>query len=158
MRILHLEDRGSVSHYVKELLEEDERHEVRMAFSISDAQSFWKPQASQQDPRGIGTIDCIIADLNLNPQGLKEEERAETRGGLLTGWIWLRSYVFSEQPQMRKRTVIYSEYVADLRSHVLPADLRDIRIIGKRGASSPLRMLRDAVREIADDLLREQQR
>ena len=155
MIILILEDRGSVSYFFKELFEGVEGHIIYEAFSVLDAQSYWHPPERSDGPEVHGRPECIIADLNLNPQGLAKHEREETRGGLLTGWIWLRNYVFSEQPEMRKRTIIYSEYVEDLRAVVGADALHDVRIMGKRGPESPLRQLREAVREIAAEVLKD---
>ena len=125
MKILLLEDRGSVSYYMAEALRMNE-HEVHDAYNINDAQSEWETDE----------IDCVIVDLNLDPTGLSQKEIEETRGGLLSGWIWLRDHVLQKNPEMRQRTVIYSEYVSDLMRCVSKDDLRGIRLIAKGGQES----------------------
>ena len=101
MNILFLEDRGSVSFYLKENLH-NRGHVVYEASSIPEATSIWRENK----------IDCLIVDLNLTPEGLTEEEIELTRNGLLTGWIWLKRHIFPDHPLMKKRTIILSEYLA----------------------------------------------
>ena len=143
MNILTLEDRGSVSFYMRRFLEE-EGHEILSAFSINDAQTFWEHD----------NVDCIIADLNLSPLGLTEEEIAASHGGLLTGWIWLSHYVFLERPEMRANTIIYSEYVANLEAAVSANELALTHRVRKRGRTSPagevIRLVRDIAVKMGD--------
>ena len=91
MNILILEDRGSVSSYLEDALI-NEGHTIFSAFNFNDAQSYWEEKQNE--------IDCIIADLNMPPDGLKPEEIKNTKGGLLTGWVWLSNYVFTDNEEM----------------------------------------------------------
>lgn len=138
MNVLLLEDRGSVSFYLTEALTE-EGHVVLDAMGINDAQSYW----------GAEKVDCLIVDLNMSPDGLKSEEIQQTKDGLLTGWVWLRNYVFVEKPQMKERTIILSEYIKALLANVPPEELKGIRLVPKKGSSSPAEHLLDHVKAIA---------
>jgi hypothetical protein len=145
MNILVLEDRGSVSFYVEEALEA-EGHKIFPAFNINDAQSYWEDEQ----------IDCIIADLNMSPEGLKKSEAERTNAGILTGWVWLNDYVFCKKKEMRSRTVIYSEYLGQLREYVGgEKEYVDICCVAKRGSTSPTEELLSYVRKISKIVERE---
>ncbi len=137
MNILFLEDRGSVSFYVTEALAGEE-HVVFEAFSIPDALYILEKQS----------IDCIIADLNMSPEGLSPQEIEETQDGLLTGWLFLKNHVFS-QYELRSRTIIYSEYLDALRKSVSPVELAGIKLLAKQGSVSPVKGLLESVERIA---------
>ncbi len=125
MTILLLEDRGSVSFGLQRLLEEDS-HIIFNAFNINDAISYWEDAA----------IECLIVDLNISPDGLKLGEIEETLGGLLTGWIWLREYVYTKKEEFKSRTIIYSNYLSDLEGNVHEDELKGLHLIPKSGIGS----------------------
>ncbi len=124
MKILLVEDLGSVSEYLVEALRE-QGHEVLEAGDIDDARSFWEDEGE--------TIDCLIVDLNMDPAGLDDTEIEATRGGLLTGWVWLTRHVFADDPDMRRRTIIYTDYLGKLEEHVKEADLAKVFRVAKSG-------------------------
>jgi hypothetical protein len=139
MNILFLEDRGSVSFYLMERLEEL-NHEIFEAYSINDAKSYWEKE----------DINCLIVDLNISPEGLTNEEKEETKHGLLTGWIWLNNYVFNVNPEIRKNTIIYSDYLQSLREYVKSTQqLRQLKLIPKRGSTSPTKEVVEAIKLIS---------
>lgn len=84
MTILFLEDRGSVALPIKALLEE-RGHTVLHAFNCNDAETY------------LPECDCYIVDLNLSTDGLSSEEVQQTKGGKLTGWVWLKRHYPSKQ-------------------------------------------------------------
>ena len=141
MNILVLEDRGEVSFYLREFLE-SEGHVVLEAYNPNDAQSHW-------NVRKKVSVDCIIADLNMPPDGLTDEETASSRNGLLSGWYWLSGRVFPECPEMRKRVIVYSDYLADFKRYVRSEEYAGIRLVAKRGSSSPAEAILNHLREIA---------
>ncbi len=141
MKILLFEDRGTVAKYFREALE-DAGHEVLHAISVYDVRSHWEDHE----------IDCLIIDLNVDPQGLTEEEAGRTNGGVLTGWVWLDAYVYKENPAMKSRTVIYTEYKDKLESHVDEADREGITVISKRGSDKPMAELLERVARIAAEV------
>lgn len=120
MNILLLEDRGVVAYPLKESLEKN-NHTVFLAPNISRAKAYWREKKA----------DCIIADLNMPPDGLDEGEAEQTAGGLLTGWIWLRNYVFAEEESMKKRTIILTAYMKELTDIVGDEELEGIALVGK---------------------------
>ncbi len=143
MNVLLLEDRGSAGFYVEEWLKAH-GHNVLSAFNPNDAQSHW------QD-RETTPVHCIILDLYVPTEGLSEAQIAESEDGLLSGWVWFRDSVLRDEPKMKQRTIIYSDYVPTLRnsSHVDPSEYRGISIIPKRRRSSSARDVISRIQEVA---------
>lgn len=104
MNILLLEDRGSVAYPLREDLEQN-GCTVFLAQNISRAKSYWEQEQ----------IDCIIADLNMDPRGLSETEKEQTERGLFSGWVWLKNYVFNKNENMKKKTIILTAYVREFK-------------------------------------------
>lgn len=123
MRILILEDRGDSVKYLVEYLRQKD-NEVYDAVTIIQAKHYWSERKEKP-------IDCIILDLNMSSSGLSAGQKKDTVGGLLSGWIWVRDSILSEQPSFRDRIIIYSDYVEDFERHVSSADRRGIKILQK---------------------------
>jgi CheY-like chemotaxis protein len=140
MNILFVEDRGSVSFYWKEMLE-SEGYTVYDAGNISQAIFYFREKQ----------VDCLIIDLNLNPEGLKPEEIEGTHDGLLSGWIWLREYVYKEKRELKERTVILTEYMQQLHQHVSDEELVGIRLVEK-GSIDPARQVLAFLKIIANEI------
>ncbi len=140
MNILLLEDRGSASYYLKEALE-GEGHVVLEAYNPNDALDHWGNR--EKTP-----IHCMIIDLNVPPEGLTAAQRKESCAGLLTGWIWLRDHVFPDDNDMRRRVILYSVYLQDLRKHVSADDLIGLRLVSKREPCGVTKQLLNHVRDI----------
>jgi CheY-like chemotaxis protein len=138
MNILVLEDRGSVSFYLEDALRR-KGHRVFSAFSVADAQSYWDSER----------IDCIIADSNMNPDGLTQDEIDETEHGLLTGWTWLRNHVFAERKDMMERTIFYTDYLERVVQAIPPAELGGVHLLPKKGSASPAEQLLGIVEAMA---------
>lgn len=138
MNILVLEDRGSVSRYMEEALK-NEGHNVFSAGNVSDAISLSK----------TGKFDCLIIDLNMPSDGLTEEEKTQTEQGLLTGWVFLKNYVFKVDHRMRERTIVYTDYLERFRESVPHTDLEGVRFIPKKGSPSPAEQLMKSVNLIS---------
>ena len=92
MRILLVEDDGAVAIPLKGYLE-DMGHTVFSAENLSAAKSYHEDQQ----------IDCYIVDSNMPPAGLTDSEKADTEKGLLSGWVWFRNYVLTDDPSARNR-------------------------------------------------------
>jgi CheY-like chemotaxis protein len=101
MNILLLEDRGSVTYYLSEALEK-KGHTVHEAYNINDAKSLWEDNKE--------SINCIIADLNMETDGLLPGKKEKTMGGVISGWIWLEDFL-EENSQMKSRVIVYSAYL-----------------------------------------------
>ncbi|TKJ40015.1 hypothetical protein CEE37_09775 [candidate division LCP-89 bacterium B3_LCP] len=127
MNILTLENRGSVSFYMTDYLQK-EGHEVFDAYNTGDAQSIWESDNYR--------IDCMIVDLNVIPVGFSTEQKKRSQDGLLAGWVWLSDYVLTKDATMRKRTIIYSRYINDLREDVGDEKLEGIRLVPKSDSAS----------------------
>jgi hypothetical protein len=142
MNILVIEDRGAVSFYLAEALQA-EGHVVLEAYNTNDAQAHW-------DHRETTPIDCMIVDLQMPQDGLTEAEKEESRGGLLTGWLWLRGHVLPNVPaEYRSRVIICSDYLGNLREFVRADEYRGIRLVPKRAPSGSAGEVLKRVREIS---------
>ena len=142
MNILVVEDRGAVSFYLAEALQA-EGHVVLEAFNTNDAQAHW-------DNRESTPIDCMIVDLEMPQDGLTEAEKEESRGGLLTGWLWLRGYVLPNvSAEYRSRVIICSDYLRDLMNCVRADEYRGILLAPKRSPSGSPGVVLKRVREIS---------
>jgi CheY-like chemotaxis protein len=126
MNILFLENSGSIAYPIEDALQ-TKGHNVFIAISISAAKSYWEKEREK--------LDCIIADINMEPFGLKEEEVKQTAGGLLSGWIWLKNYVFPEREDMKKRTIILTAYSREFREKVPYEEREGIILIAKESPS-----------------------
>ena len=141
MNILLVEDRGEVSVYLKLALRDD-GHQVLDAFNPNDAMSHW-------NNRRTIPIDCIILDLNLRPDGLTETERKASRGGLISGWLWLKDYVLTQKPDMASRTIVYSDYLHELQAAVTASEYQGVALVPKKGRSSPAQEVMKHIQRIA---------
>lgn len=62
------------------------------------------------------TISCIITDLNMSDEWL-EEYQVESDGCMLSGWVWLKYFVFPHNPDFP--IIIYSGYNSYLKDYLL---------------------------------------
>jgi len=138
MRILFLEDVGRVSYYIKQQLEKA-GHEVDMAFNISRANGYLDEKAQEKVQ-----YDCLIVDLNMPTNGLKEEEIKNTHNGLFTGWIWLHDVVFKSNPDYHERTIIFSAYLNEFRERMPSEEIKGIIMIPKRDTTDTDKQLQDS--------------
>jgi CheY-like chemotaxis protein len=120
MNVLLLEDTGAVAYPLRDKLE-TENHTVYVAQNIPKAKAYLRKEE----------IHCIIVDMNMPPEGLKDDEKKQTRCGIFSGWVWLQNYVFPENESMKKNTIILTAYAEELREHVGSDELSDIIIIEK---------------------------
>jgi CheY-like chemotaxis protein len=125
MNVLVLEDRGSAAYYVKGWIE-SQGHVALLALTPNDASSHWHERKKVP-------IDCIMLDLNLPTDGLNEAQKEQSQGGLLSGWVWFRDTVLTQEPMMRQRTIIYSDYIPVLQAS--KEDYSGIKLVPKRRRS-----------------------
>jgi len=146
MNILLFEDRGSVSIYLNEALT-TEGHQVFEATSVNEANSILEFQTSP-------FVEVIIFDLNISPKGLKPFEIAQTKNGLLTGWIWFINYALMKDPNLWRRAIIFSAYIEDLEHEckVNNQSLEGLVIIPKISFDSPIDKLIAEVRLMEERL------
>jgi CheY-like chemotaxis protein len=126
MNILFLEDRGSIAYPIEDALQE-KGHHVFLATNIPAAKSYWEEKK--------GELDCIVADINMEPYGLEKGEFKQTAGGLLSGWIWLKYYVFPEREDMKERTIIITAYARNFKEKVSSEERKGIILIAKESPS-----------------------
>ena len=141
MNVLFLEDRGATAFFVERWLTEN-GHIVLSAYNPNDAQSHWNKH--DKIP-----IHCIILDLQTPTNGLIDEQKNRTVGGTLAGWVWLYDNVLTEAPEMRERTIIYSDYTYVFYENVPEKEYKDITIVPKKQRSSAAEDVVARIREIA---------
>jgi CheY-like chemotaxis protein len=137
MKILIVEDRGAVAIPMRDVLAK-EGHDVTAIYSTL---------AAEERIANEG-VDCLIVDLNMPANGLSVVERQSTVGAVLTGWIWLRERVFSKRPELKDKTIIYSEYMDSLEKNVSAQDLKGIYRVRRRGSEVQATKVLEYVREI----------
>ena len=122
MMVLVLEDSGSVFSSLQEIADVY-KIELIKAYQVSDAKDIFDLKRD--------SIDFIIADLNVSPVGLTREEINQTKGGILSGWVWLRNYVLKNDKAWENKILIYSEYVMPLKYHDKMHEFENIKLMEK---------------------------
>lgn len=77
------------------------------------------------DKVGIENIGLVITDLHLEPDGLTFEESRDTRNGILSGWVWLKTYIWDKISKTQNNNIkfiIYSQYTDELRERIDTSD------------------------------------
>lgn len=126
MKVLLLEDAGSV--YFELLEHLSEVHfvsEVLAAYQVSEAMDKFE----NEEP------DFMIVDLNVSSSGLKREEVDASEGGRLSGWLWLKNYVFPQSEEWRDKVIIYSEYIRILKNNVQKKEYKGLKLLTKKNYS-----------------------
>lgn len=140
MLIMLVEDRGSVSQYLTDVLEEED-HEVIHARSILVAKDLFKKHKVE--------LDLIIVDLHMKTEGLTDDEKEKSFDGRLSGWFWLKRIVIDDKKFVHeKKLIIYTDYSAYLRENVDKKEYEGITIIEKGGTIYPAKELLKKVRSI----------
>jgi len=122
MKILILEDSGSIYESFNDYAKENNMEFIK-ANKISAANDVFNDQKKY--------IDLILVDLNVLPSGLLPNEVDQTDGGKLSGWIWLKNYVLTEDISWRNKIIIYSEYVTVLKDKISRGELLGIELMEK---------------------------
>lgn len=107
-KLLYLEDNGYLLKQTVRFLNED-GYKVEAIKRID--------QAIEKFPKISDKIDCIITDLNMEDEWLGEY-RNESEGGLLSGWVWLRRYVYANE-KCHIPCIIYSGYIPELKEYLI---------------------------------------
>lgn len=119
MNILYLEDRASISEPLNYKLVQ-EGHTVYRAHQIEDAMEYFKEEK----------IDFLIIDLRVIPTCFNAEQLNRSKMGQIAGWVFLEDFVFPKKPELKNRTIIYSEHIGALSSNVIKT-YRDISFLSK---------------------------
>ena len=89
--ILLLEDDGALRFFLQRTIKEEFNCQVNAFSRIDLAKEFFFNNAD--------SIECIIADLNMDDEFLGEYIK-ESEGGMLSGWVWIERFVYSRKPEM----------------------------------------------------------
>lgn len=60
---------------------------------------------------------CIIADLNMESEGLTDEQKQSTQGSVLTGWVWVCSCVWGEAHFRDIQVIFFSAFTNILKNN-----------------------------------------
>ncbi|MBL7966949.1 MAG: response regulator [Prolixibacteraceae bacterium] len=124
MKILLLEDTYSIFGALKDKLLED-GHIVFKATQISDAIDILNEES----------VDVFIIDLRVKPIGLTEKEIKQLPNGRFSGWVFLDNYVFKKDINYKSKTILYSEYIGELKSKVDLSLYPEIKVMSKQDSS-----------------------
>ena len=108
--ILFLEDESGMRRYSVEWLKEK-------GYKVVDFRRI--DLANQHLEKHLEEINCVITDLNMSDEWLGSH-RIESDGCFLSGWVWLKYFVFSKRERMP--TIIYSGYISYLKSYLESKD------------------------------------
>ena len=131
-RVLLVEDNGSLSNELERKIEELDYY-VERAYSNVSAFGIWREDG--------GEYDCIILDLQINPDGLELEEIEKYAP--IFGIAFLHKICEGKTPAevmaIHKKTIIYSGFKKELKdlSHKYEWDFGNVKIIEKKGSSIP---------------------
>lgn len=125
-KILLIEDSGDVSYDIQNELNGCE-YEIKHADSYLSAIGMWK--------RYEGQFDCIILDLNINPEGLPPEESSYYFPTI--GLAFLKEIGWNENLTKKAKIIIYSAYITEFKVKCSQNNISysDIILIEKSGTS-----------------------
>lgn len=103
-KLLLIEDNGDLSYDIKSELMEC-GYEIKQADSYLSALGMWK--------RYEGKFDCILLDLNINPEGLSPEENSSYFP--LIGLPFMLKIGWNKDFDKNIKVVIYSGYINELK-------------------------------------------
>ena len=63
-------------------------------------------------------FDLYILDLNVPTEGLNDVEAIRTMGAQLTGWILLLIHIRQADPNVGKKTVIFSDFIDKFKNYI----------------------------------------
>ncbi len=144
-KILIFDDRPQIRDFLRSSLE-SETTELLIYSRVYDVNEYF-------ENNGIN-IDGIILDIIMPSTGLKEDEKALTNGGVLTGWVWLWKHCnpngVDEHPFKNIPVIIYTAYEADYEAYIknIPpnsaewafANSKKIKLIPKKESDSNVLM------------------
>ena len=109
-RILLIEDNGGYASTLKENLKK-QGYEVKEAYSYNSAIGLWRKYS--------GVFDCIILDLNIDPDGLEKNQKEEYSPvhGILVLVKICDGKMPNESEESKKiwgKTIIHSAYTSNL--------------------------------------------
>lgn len=108
MNILILEDNLYMAEVMK-LNMEEYFNKYKIAVEIIECNNIFEANDAIQNKE----YDYIISDLNMNPDGLDECLYCDTMGALLTGWVWVKNYIFKNNS--KSFVVFYSDFSEELK-------------------------------------------
>ena len=103
-RILLIEDSGDVSYDIKNDLK-NYKYEIKFADSYLSAIGMWR--------RYNGQFECIILDLNINPEGLTPEKISKFYPTI--GLSFLIDIKWDENLAKKIKLIIYSAYITEFK-------------------------------------------
>ena len=115
-KILFLDDNGFIAVQTLTLLKQD-GYDVESCARIDQANQYLKKEFEK--------IGCIITDLNMNDEWLNEYQ-CESDGGRLSGWVWLRRFVYDNKKYKNIPSIIFSGFIGYLEHYLEDRDESDL--------------------------------
>ena len=134
-KILLIEDNGSLSNALEEKLS-DLGYLVDIAYSHISALDCWE--------ENNGQYDCIILDLQINPDGLTVLEISKYTP--LFGLAFL-NYICNNNPEISKKIIIFSGFIDALKHYIRynnSSPVNNITKISKQSTQS----IREVINEV----------
>lgn len=101
---------------------EDMCTEIRYKFQNYDIEIIVSNSIDEADQQLKNISDeellCIVADLNMNPDGLSKDQKLQTEGAVLTGWIWVYTHILETGKFADKTIIFYSAFISRLQSNI----------------------------------------
>ena len=128
MRILVVEDEGSIFKMIKEQMNTNE-YELVQVRSVSEATGEYN-SSKVNNP-----FDCHIVDLQIGSKGLNEEKMVKFF--YREGYAWIKEVLETlktkeEKVAFKKKTIICSKYASDFMKEYTAEELKDFIIIPKK--------------------------
>jgi len=112
-RILLFDDRPQVRIPLEDSFKSNGM-EVFSCKSIYEANDVWEEHKDE--------LDAIVFDMMIPSSGIDEPLRPKTKGGLLSGWIWLWDILNPKNekphPASDKCIIIFSAYLKDFEAYI----------------------------------------
>jgi CheY-like chemotaxis protein len=106
--VLILEDTALLLVQLKELCE-DAKYKVFDCYTIYEAMEAWNNHHDE--------IDIIVTDINMDSNGLTDDEARSTKDGKFSGWLWVHNHVILADTFPVENVIILSEYNKDLSGY-----------------------------------------
>ncbi len=116
-KILFLEDDAEMNEHTMELLKDSLDELYGSMYEIIECDRI--DLAKKEYLKHKEKICCIITDLNMDDEWIDEKYIEETKGGVLSGWVWIYRCVYKGQLEIINiPTIIYSGFIDELEEEL----------------------------------------
>jgi len=108
--IFLLEDNSLLLEQLKEALEKNEY--IKTQANVFPCLSIELANTAYDEFKD--RIACLACDSNMSSVGLPDNLRSESKGGLFSGWLWMREKIIADE-SLADRSLVYSAYFDELQ-------------------------------------------